>query len=348
MSQMYKLRNTVKEYWGKIMQANEIAEVVREAELEDKYELAAVRDADLEKNLVKISEHYCKTKTSYVTKCEAAAKQLLMTILTDNELREIHSARYRTKTIDSLLTKYIKKKALLPEIPGSDYNIEKYRPLNKNNYYKIITDLIGIRILIRYQQQWEVVHKWIWDNFFKVDKPYIKNWLDDYPSGEAEDFLVEKPKLYLRDDKDLPMYQKFGKDIFESHVSKEGYSSIHYLVWYDGKYVEIQVRTIYDEAWGECTHDLVYKCKNKARRAELERLSECLAIQTQAAGMISDMMFDKSRVASKKTEKIDSPVKVDGDLEKTKYENLQKRIANINNSQKQVKEFDGAVDNLFD
>ena len=329
------------------MQASEIAEVVREAELEDKYELAALRDTDLEKNLIKISEHYCNTKTSYVTKCEAAAKQLLMTILTDSELKEIHSARYRTKTLDSLLTKYIKKKALLPETPGTDYNIEKYRPLNKSNYYKIITDLIGIRILIRYQQQWEVVHKWIWDNFFKVDKSYIKNWLDDYPSGEAEDFLVEKPKLYLRDVKDLPMYQKFGKDIFESHVSSEGYSSIHYLVWYDGKYVEIQVRTIYDEAWGECTHDLVYKCKNKAQRAELERLSECLSTQTQAASMISDMMFDKSRGKAGKTEKIDWPIKVDGDLEQKKYESLQKRIANINNFQKQVKAFDGAVDDLF-
>lgn len=31
------------------MQASEIAEVVREAELEDKYELAALRDTDLEK-----------------------------------------------------------------------------------------------------------------------------------------------------------------------------------------------------------------------------------------------------------------------------------------------------------
>lgn len=329
------------------MQANEIAEIVREAELEDKYELATARDADVEKNLIKISEHYCKGRTSYVTKCEAAAKQLLMTILTDNELKEIHSARYRTKSINSLLTKYIKKKALLPEMSGSDYNIEKYRPMNKDNYYKIITDLIGIRVLIRYQQQWEVVHKWIWDNFYKVDKPYIKNWIDDYPSGVTEDFLVEKPKLYLRDEKDLPMYQKFGKDVFEPHVSKEGYSSIHYLVWYDGKYVEIQVRTIYDEAWGECTHDLVYKCKNKIRRAELERLSECLATQTQAAGMISDMMFDKSGETSKKNEKIDSPVKVDESLERVKYERLQKRITNINNSQKQIREFDGAVDNLF-
>lgn len=89
-----------------------------------------------------------------------------MTILGDEELKEIHSARYRTKSIESLIIKYIKKKALLPDKPGNDYNIEKYRPMNMDNYYKIITDLIGIRILIRYQQQWEVIHNWIWGNFF--------------------------------------------------------------------------------------------------------------------------------------------------------------------------------------
>lgn len=328
------------------MQANEIAEIIREAELEDKYELAVIRDADLKRNLVKVGEHYCEGKIPYITKCEAAAKQLLMTILSDSELKEIHSARYRTKSVESLLTKYVKKKALLPETPGTDYNIEKYRPMNKDNYYKIITDLLGIRILIRYQQQWEVVHRWIWNNFSKVDKPYIKNWLDDYPSREAEDFLVEKPKLYLRDAKDLPIYQKVGKDVFDVYISEEGYCSIHYLLWYDGKYVEVQVRTIYDEAWGECTHDLVYKCKNKEKRAELERLSECLATQTQAASMISDMMFDKAKITSEKIEEENSSVKVDKSLENTRYESLQKRITNINNFQKQTKEFDGAVDNL--
>lgn len=100
----------------------------------------------------------------------------------------------------------------MADIPGYDYNIEKCRPMDKSNYYKIITDLIGIRILIRYQKQWEVIHEWIWKNFFKLEKPYIKNWLDDYPSGDTEDFIVEKSELYLRTENELPMYQKFGKE----------------------------------------------------------------------------------------------------------------------------------------
>lgn len=329
------------------MQIDEIMEIIREAELEDKYEMVSGTEPDLDKHLLKIIEHYWTRKTPYLKKCEATAKQLLMTILTDGELKEIHSARYRTKSIESLIIKYVKKKALLPEKQGNNYNIEKYRPMNKDNYYKIITDLIGIRILIRYQQQWEVIHNWIWNNFFKVEKSYIKNWIDDYPSGDTDDFLVEKPKLYLREEKDLPMYQKYGKDIFDWCVSKEGYSSIHYLLWYDGKYVEVQVRTIYDEAWSECTHDLVYKCKHKAKRAELERLSECLATQTQAAGMISDMMFDKSQVESRKKEGKNLQLKQNSAIDTSKFDKLEKRIRDINDSQKQTKEFNGAIDNLI-
>lgn len=326
---------------------NEITAMIREAELEEKYELVLQRENDIEKQLLKIQEHYWTKKTCYSKKCEATAQQLLMTILTDSELKEIHSARYRMKSVNSLLTKYVKKKALLPTQPGTDYNIEKYRLMSKDNYFKIITDLIGIRILIRYQQQWEVVHNWIWNNFFKVDKTYIKNWIDDYPSGETEDFLVEKPKLYLRDEKDFPMYQKVGKDVFEKHVSNEGYSSIHYLLWYDGKYVEIQVRTIYDEAWGECTHDLVYKCKNKARRVELERLSGCLATQTQAASMIADMMFEKAQISPKKKEEKSLPVQGNENIQNLRFERLQKRIQSMNTFKGKEQEFDGAVDNLI-
>ena len=325
----------------------QVMPVMQAAELKDKYEKVLEKESDLEKHLLKIQEHYWTKKTCYSGKCEAAAQRLLMTILTDNDLKEIHSARYRMKSIDSLWVKYVKKKALLADSPGSDYNIEKYRTMTKDNYYKVITDLIGIRILIRYQQQWETVHEWIWHNFYKEDKPYIQNWLDDYPSGETEDFLVEKPKLYLREEKDYPMYQKYGKDIFEKHISNEGYSSIHYLLWYDGKYVELQVRTIYDEAWGECTHDLVYKCKNKTRRADLERLSECLATQTQAAGMIADIMYEKSQDVSSQADDMGHSMQKVKKIQKSGYEKIQKHLDNMNNSKEKQQEFDGAIDNLI-
>lgn len=301
--------------------------------MDDKYELVLKKDSDTEKQLLQIKENYMSNKAgSYHKKCEATAKQLLMTILSTEELRDIHSARYRIKTVDSLVIKYVKKKAALPKLPGKEYSIEKYRPMNKDNYYKVITDLIGIRILIRYQQQWRKVHDWIWNNFFDPEKAYITNWFSDYPVGNTEDFIVEKPKLYLRDRNELSLYQDGDEDIFEVCISDEGYNSLHYLLWYDGKYVEIQVRTIYDEAWGECTHDLVYKCKIKNRKTELERLSRCLAIQTQAAGMIADSMYEKSQGVvdvmteepEKKKSSVDKKVKRMKDL-RNEFEECPKR-----------------------
>lgn len=330
------------------MQKKDIMAIIREAEIEDKYDLVALKEEELDKHLLEICKNYSTNKTAYSKKCDSTAQTLLMTILTDDDLKEIHSARYRIKSIQSLLVKYIKKKSILSKVPGNNYDIEKYRPMDSSNYYKIITDLIGIRILIRYQQQWELVHNWIWDNFHELNRNYIKNWLDDYPLDDTADFLVEKPKLYLRDMKDAPLYQVAGKDTFDIHVSNEGYSSIHYLLWYDKKYVEIQVRTIYDEAWSECTHDLVYKCKMKEKRAELERLSECLAIQTQAAGVLADLMYDqtKGNIQQRKNNAKVLQLSSDEESVSDKYATLHKHLLGIKSSSKS-EEFSGSIDELL-
>lgn len=330
---------------------DEIQTIISEADLDGKFEEAASKTPNIEKHILKITEDYIEKKMCYRSKCEATAQQLLMEILKTKELSDIHSARYRVKTMESLITKYVKKRAMLPKEPGSDYDIEKYRPMDSSNYHKIITDLIGIRILIRYPQQWEIVHNWIWNTFFKPEKEYIKNWLDDYPSGDREDFIVEKPHIYLRDYKERPLYEKIGKDVFEIHDSDEGYNSLHYLIWYDGKYVEIQVRTIYDEAWSECTHDLVYKCKNKKHRVELEDMSVCLATQTQAAGMLAGMMYDKSVLSLRKEKSEKEKLPQDtGQSEKQnkRFTQIENRIHKMDKSKKENSIFNGDVDDLID
>lgn len=330
---------------------DKIRAIISEADLDDKFEEAASKTPNINKHILKIAEDYDGKDMCYRNKCESTAQQLLMAILRAEKLRDIHSARYRVKTADSLIAKYVKKRAMLPKDPGNNYNIEKYRPMDSSNYHKIITDLIGIRILIRYQQQWALVHDWIWDTFFKPEKEYIKNWIDDYPSGERVDFIVEKPRIYLRDNKERPLYETRGKNTFEIHDSNEGYNSLHYLIWYDGKYVEIQVRTIYDEAWSECTHDLVYKCKNKKHKAELEDMSVCLATQTQAAGMLASMMYEKSDLnkEKKKPEKEELPQNSSQSEKLNKrFTQIEKRIHKMDQSKKEKVIFDGRLDELID
>lgn len=323
-----------------------IADMIQRANLKEKYQKLVDREPDTLDHLVRIMNNYGEKTTNYSQKCDATARQFLMLILSDEQLKVIHSARYRVKSVESLIGKYIKKKAFLPEIPSNNYDIEKYRTLNGDNYYKIITDLIGIRILICYRQQWKMVHDWIWKNFYAGEESYIQNWLENYPSDSTKDYIVQRPIVYYRDEKERLFYKMEGQNVFDFRSSKEGYSSIHYLIWYDGKYVELQVRTIYDEAWGECTHDLVYKCKDRSLQSQLEELSVCLATQTQAAEMIAEMMYKKTAGVSFVT---DDKEDQEPEVKKSKqgYADLKKRIDKMNAMKDNEKVFDGSVDGLL-
>ena len=191
------------------------------------------------------------------------------------------------------MAKIVKKKAFLSKEVQDDYNIEKYRDLDAKNYFKIITDINGIRILIRYREQWSQVHNWIWDRYYRGDEWYLHNFVTDYKFNEVKPFIAEKPKIYYRNEHDKIFYEQIGRDIFDFVLSNEGYNSIHYLINVDGKYIEIQLRTILDEAWGECTHDIVYKGANDPQMPELQYLSQCLAQQTIAAESITNLIYEK-------------------------------------------------------
>ena len=64
----------------------------------------------------------------------------------------IHSYRYRTKDVDHLLEKIERKQKENPE---------KFKGLDHTNYYKFITDLIGIRVFFLYREDWKHFHEYI-------------------------------------------------------------------------------------------------------------------------------------------------------------------------------------------
>ena len=63
--------------------------------------------------------------------------------LKDTARIKVHSIRYRVKDAEHLLAKIIRKK---------QNNHKKYRDLDKTNYEKFITDLIGIRCLVLFKE----------------------------------------------------------------------------------------------------------------------------------------------------------------------------------------------------
>lgn len=340
------------------MEIDEVHDIINKNGLREKYDKVRELQPDLDDQLKGIREHYCLGNSPYFDQCEKTGRDFLMMILSDTNLREIHSARFRIKSIDSLLSKYIEKKTLLPKLPGSDYNIEKYRPMDQGNYYKVITDLIGVRVLVRYQQQWRVIHDWILKYCnYNDEASYVKNWIDDFPCdrcqhhgecGECRAFLAERPKLYFRNEREMPNFKWNGEDIFETNKSEGGYSSIHYVIWHKGNYIEVQVRTIYDEAWSECTHDLVYKCDQEPKKRKLEKLSQCLATQTQAAEQIAELMYDEHHELDDSS-RSELPLLAEhrNDFDAMHHEKFVKYFDYAIKGLEREKPFDGVIDSLF-
>ena len=79
-------------------------------------------------------------------------KEFIDEYLYDIEKAGIHSYRYRTKSVEHLIEKIIRKRKECPE---------KFEKLDHTNFHKFITDLIGIRVFFLYREDWIHFHKYI-------------------------------------------------------------------------------------------------------------------------------------------------------------------------------------------
>ena len=141
----------------------------------------------------------------------------------------VHSIKYRLKDSDHLLEKVVRKRAERPD-----------RKICADNYRDEITDLVGIRALHLFKEDWLSVHT------------YIKEMWE----------LSEQPIAYVRSgdpEKITEFYRQNGCEVREHRF---GYRSVHYLISSspdrERYLVEIQARTVFEEAWGEIDHVISY------------------------------------------------------------------------------------------
>jgi ppGpp synthetase/RelA/SpoT-type nucleotidyltranferase len=138
----------------------------------------------------------------------------------------IHSVRTRIKDPDHLLAKIIRRKLEMPE-----------NNITLDNYKQVITDLIGVRALHLFKDDWEQIHEFIIDSWTMMRKPVA------YTSdGDCRGFIARLKDASCR----------IRKHPF-------GYRSVHYLICFERSRrenipVEIQVRTCLEEAWSEIDH----------------------------------------------------------------------------------------------
>ena len=172
-------------------------------------------------------------------------KSFIDEFLYDIETAGIHSYRYRTKDTWHLLEKVIRKKKENPK---------KFGALDHTNFYKYITDLIGIRVFFLYREDWVYFHNYITRRFENDPNQYIHDRLNDFDEDPDHYYIAERPKAYKRTG-DSKIYNSKEIDIITTGI----YRSLHYTIKYKGYYVEIQGRTLFEEGWSEIDHDIVYK-----------------------------------------------------------------------------------------
>lgn len=178
-----------------------------------------------------------------------------------------------------------------------------YIHINEENYHKIVTDLIGIKLIHRFPDEWVSINELIYQLFYKGDESFVNSYEQDYRDDLDEAFLIEKPVVYYLPGEDLSIYlraeEQMGRALFQ-YVPKTNYHSVHYLINYRGNYMEIQVRTLSDELWSEVEHDLVYKQEITALKDKLSEAAELLRSVLRAVDEIS--MYMKKQIDLEETE----------------------------------------------
>ena len=170
----------------------------------------------------------------------------------------VHSVRWRIKDSEHMLEKIVRKRAA---------KSEKYLTINVENYYSIITDLIGIRALHLFKNEALAI-----DASIRENQLLIKS---------------EQPLVYTRKGDTVPE-DLFPKERFDHQEHPAGYRSVHYIIQAQPQkrqvYAELQVRTIFEEGWSEIDHQVRYPNFNSDKMVDI-----FLAIFNRLAGQADEM-----------------------------------------------------------
>lgn len=249
-------------------------------------------------NLVEIYEDYTLYRKSYETQAE-----LIATILRNHP--RVHSVKTRVKDPDHLIEKIIRKSDDRRKKYGNDFNF------NVENYKDEITDLVGIRVIHIFKEDWEDIHNFI-----------TGMW------------SVSEIVANVREGDNTKRFEELGISV---HSRLSGYRSVHYLTesypTTQKVIAEIQVRTIFEEGYGEIDHQLRYSHKEIP-----EVLAQNLMLLNRIAGS-SDEMASLINLLSKNFKDIESEYNKKIELKNKKILELKSNILNnksLNDDEKNI------------
>ena len=141
------------------------------------------------------------------------------------QVPKVHSIKLRIKDPEHLIEKIVRR---------------KLHTVNRKNYKRKITDLIGLRALHLFKDDWIDIHDYI-----------VKKW-----------DLRQLPIANIRRGDPQERTNAFRALGCKIREHPAGYRSIHYLImsspFKETVIAEIQVRTIFEEGWSEIDHQIRY------------------------------------------------------------------------------------------
>lgn len=205
--------------------------------------------ADVEwSQLLKIYNHYLGIRDHLEVILSGLAERFRRT-------DKVHTVKARTKDPEHLLEKIIRKRLLCPDVE-----------ITAATYPEIISDLIGVRIMHLFKEDWFCIHDFIVNNWEQAEQP-----IANVRHGDKEK-LIES-------------FRHRGLEICHHPY---GYRSLHYLIrsQYQGEpyLAEVQVRTIFEEGWSEIDHEVRYPYD-----IDNSILSDYLVIFNRLAGSADEM-----------------------------------------------------------
>ena len=182
----------------------------------------------------------------------------------------VHSVKWRIKDEGHLLDK-VKRK------------LTDGKNITPDNLFQSVTDLAGVRVLHLHQAQFPRIHRQI------LKREQEGDWV-----------FGEDPKAFSWDPESKSFFEDLG---LKTEIRSTFYTSIHYLVRPNPDSplcCEVQVRTLFEEIWGEIDHLLNYPepSQSVACREQLRTLAKLVGAGTRLTDSIVRSNDEYSHIMS--------------------------------------------------
>ena len=238
-------------------------------------------------DLKAIHDDFLECRKSYETQAD-----LIANILRGQP--KVHSVKTRIKDMRHLMEKLIRKTPNRREKYGEDFKF------TVDNYKDEITDLLGIRVIHIFKEDWEEIHNFItsmWN---------VREIVANVREGDTT--------------------KKFDEQGIAVRSRPSGYRSVHYLIesYPTNKKLitEVQVRTIFEEGYGEIDHQLRYSHEDIP-----ELLGQNLMLLNRIAGS-SDEMASLINMLSQSIQEVENKFKSKINEKDKKIEDIKEKISN--------------------